>query len=122
MDHPAWTKRERARLAAIRQALVNLRSDLSLEHAISLVTIALEPGLSVNELADRIGAPQQSASRYAAALLGRYQNPLAETEREPLIIQRVNAEDPRKRALFLNDNGREVIARMMAGAGDHRAG
>jgi DNA-binding MarR family transcriptional regulator len=118
MDRLAFRKDEAARLNVIRKALLSLPAGLSLEHAISLLTVALEPGLSVNELADRIRCPQQSASRYASALLGRYRSLVTEIEREPLIVQQINPEDPRRRALFLNENGRDVIDRMIAGLGN----
>jgi DNA-binding MarR family transcriptional regulator len=108
---------EKAHLEVIRKALLGLPTGLSLEHAIALLTIALEPGLSVNDLADRIRCPQQSASRYASALLGRYRSLVSEIDRDPLIVQQINPDDPRRRALFLNENGRQVIARMIAAVG-----
>jgi DNA-binding MarR family transcriptional regulator len=114
MNFADFRPHEATRLRLIRKALLTLPPGLTLEHAISLLTVALEPGLSVNELAERIRSPQQSASRYAAALLGRYQSLTSEIEREPLIVQQINPEDPRKRALFLNETGREIVARMIA--------
>ena len=103
----------KARLLSIREALMSVRPDLSRSQLVTLLTVALRPGLSVNELAEQIGAPQQSASRYSAVLLGRYQTPDSDF-REPLIIQEVNPDDPRRRALFLSDKGREVVAGMIA--------
>lgn len=85
---------------------------LRLEVLTGLLTIAVEPGLSVNELADRLQVPQQTASRYAAVLLGRYQEANAATGRPPkwpLVVQEVHAEDPRRRAMFLTDRGKEFV-------------
>jgi DNA-binding MarR family transcriptional regulator len=105
---------EAKNLEMIRAALVSVDESLTLPVLISLLTIALEPGLSVNDLADRIHVPQQSASRYSSILLGRYQNALSNDEKEPLIAQTVNETDPRKRALYLTSKGRALIASMLA--------
>ena|SRR5947207_1560834 len=107
---------ERLRLEALRQALGELQSDLSLVQVVTLLSVALDPGLSVNDLADRLGVPQQTASRHVAVLLGRYQSILNDAPAEPLLKQEVNAQDPRKRALFLNEKGRAVVASMAAPA------
>ena len=90
---------------------------ISLEVLIALLTIALEPGLSVNELADRLGVPQQTGSRYAAILLGRYQEPDIASRQQtkwPLVHQEVHAEDPRKRAMFLTERGKEFTVNMLS--------
>ena len=41
---------------------------------VALLAVGVEAGLSVNELSERIGAPQQSTSRYVSVLTGRYPN------------------------------------------------
>jgi DNA-binding MarR family transcriptional regulator len=85
---------------------------LSLEVLMGLLAIALEPGVSVNELAERLHTPQQTASRYAAILLGRYQEPTVasgQPPKWPLVVQEVHAEDPRRRAMFLTDRGKEFV-------------
>jgi DNA-binding MarR family transcriptional regulator len=90
---------------------------LSLEVLSALLTIAAEPGLSVNELADRLNAPQQTASRYASVLLGRYQEPMSvstQRPKQPLVVQEVHANDPRKRAMFLTDRGNEFVAHLVS--------
>ncbi len=97
-----------SRLVALRAALLPLQEQISLAQLVSLLTIAAEPGLSVQGLADRMGAPQASASRYVSVLLARYQGP-GEKPPKPFIKQEVSTDDPRRRALFLNDHGRELV-------------
>jgi DNA-binding MarR family transcriptional regulator len=96
------------RLDAVLAALRSMASDLSLPLLITLVAIARDPGLSINELADRIQVPQQTASRYVAILQGRYQmagggNTFAN---EPLLSLEVSVNDPRRRALYLTPQGK----------------
>lgn len=98
------------RLSGLRNALLEVQNALSLAQLVALVTIAMEPGLSVNDLAERLKIPQQSASRYVAALAGRYQSVLAESSLAPLIVQTINEGDPRKRALFLTPAGRQLMS------------
>jgi DNA-binding MarR family transcriptional regulator len=106
------------RLGALKVALEPVAVEgLSLEVLLALLTIALEPGLSVNELADRLHVPQQTASRYAAVLLGRYQEPSTaggQAAKWPLVTQEVHADDPRKRAMFLTDRGKEFTETMLS--------
>lgn len=94
----------------LRDALLGVQSELSLPQLIALLTIGEEPGLSVNELAGRLGIPQQSASRHVSALLGRYQ--ILDSSKAPVayIDQSISETDPRKRALFLNSDGHAMIA------------
>lgn len=105
---------DRQRLEALKEALGELQSDLSLAQVMTLLSVALEPGISVNNLAERLDVPQQTASRHVAVLLGRYQGTLSSSPPEPLLTQGVNEQDPRKRALFLNERGEEVVASMVA--------
>ena len=57
-----------SQLVALANALRPLQADLSLSQLLALIAIAVEPGLSVNELADRLNIPQQTASRHVAGL------------------------------------------------------
>ncbi len=88
---------------------------LSLPLALTLAAIAREPGLSVNDLADRLDFPQQSASRYTAILLGRYESPSAaqDTFKTPFISLEVSPTDPRKWALFLTQHGTKRLASIL---------
>jgi DNA-binding MarR family transcriptional regulator len=112
MDH-LTSNLDRKRLDAVLAALRSLGGDLSLPLLVTLVAIARDPGLSINELSDRIEVPQQTASRYVAILQGRYQmasgsaNPFAG---QPLVSLEVSANDPRRRALFLTPQGRTRLA------------
>ncbi len=96
------------RLVALRAALMPLQEQLSLAHLVTLLTIAVDPGLSVTDLADRTTTPQATVSRYVSVLLGRYQAPGAKSI-IPLITQEISADDPRRRALFLTDHGRKIV-------------
>jgi DNA-binding MarR family transcriptional regulator len=104
-------------LNAVLAALRSVGSDLSLPLLITLVAIARDPGLSINELADRIQVPQQTASRYVAILQGRYQmaggagNAFAG---EPLLSLQVSANDPRRRALYLTPEGSARVADILS--------
>src|ERR1700741_1323289 len=91
---------DKALLSAWLSALESIQDRMSLPQLTTLLTIALHPGLSVNEVAEKTSIPQQSASRYVAMLLGRYETLGAPQPQWPLIDQTVNLEDPRRRALF----------------------
>jgi DNA-binding MarR family transcriptional regulator len=101
--HPTVSGDQLPQVDEIRAVLCAVHSELSLQHVIALLTVALTPGLSVTELAERMGVPQQSASRYVALLSGRYE--LEGAEVTPLLDQAISRTDPRKRALFLTEAG-----------------
>ena len=86
---------------------------LSLANLVCLIAIGLEPGISVNELAERTGYPQQSVSRYVGTLLGRYQEDDQEHSFFPLIEQSINKDDPRKRALQTTLEGEGILRRLV---------
>ncbi|MCX4194118.1 MarR family winged helix-turn-helix transcriptional regulator [Methylobacterium oryzae] len=100
------------RLRDLRDAIAAAGDELSLPQLLALLTIAAEPNLSVNDLAERMGVPQQSASRFVAVLLGRYQSASGAGPKEPLIDQGVSLTDPRKRALTLTPAGQDLVTRM----------
>src|SRR5476651_459933 len=104
---------ERAQLANLQSALLAAMDTLSLPQVVALLAVALEPGLSINDLADRTGLTQQSASRHASVLLGRQQNWLYTKLPEPFMKQEINSDDPRKRALFLTSKGYDSISKMV---------
>ena len=112
---------ERSLLAGLCAAMVGVGDFLSLPQLICLLTVAAEPGLSVNDLAARISVPQQSASRYVAALLGRYQSVVDRGPIEPLIRQEVSSDDPRKRALYINEAGYDLLARMLESSSSNKS-
>ena len=92
--------------------------DLPISSLLTLMTIALRPGLSINELAEALKLPQQSASRYASILLGRAEDQLTALIKSPYISQSINDQDPRKRALNLTPAGIEYLRYII---GDHHS-
>jgi DNA-binding MarR family transcriptional regulator len=98
-----------SKLRDFRSALLSVQQQLSLPQVTALLTIGLEPGLSVNELADRLDIPQQTASRHVAILTGRYQSPQHDQAISPLVEQRINFDDPRRRALSLTQDGLRLM-------------
>lgn len=100
-------------LHLLKAMLAGVPDDLPLPQLRALVAIATEPGLSITDLAERIGVPQQTASRHAAVLLGRYQDPMHE-DQKVLVEQRVSREDPRRRALFVTREGIELLSNITA--------
>jgi DNA-binding MarR family transcriptional regulator len=106
----ALSTKEMTRLAALSEALSTWQSVLSLPQVLALIVIGTTPGLSVNELAERLGQPQQTVSRHVAVLLGRYQtSETVEASVTQFIRQEISATDPRRRALFLTDDGLALL-------------
>jgi DNA-binding MarR family transcriptional regulator len=102
-------------LLRLREALAPMQGTVSLPVLIAVLTIATDPGISVNELGEKMGTPQQTASRHVAMLTGRYEVPGQVAESfEPLVAQEIHPEDPRKRALFLTDAGRKFIKSLLS--------
>lgn len=98
----------------LSNALRALPSGLALQHLVALLAVGRRTGLSVNDLADNLAIPQQTASRYVAVLSGRYDTVEASSQLAPLIEQRINERDPRRRALFLTDEGRDVLSTLLS--------
>lgn len=103
------TKKDIERLSGLRLSLGKLQDSISLPQLVALLSIGVEPGLSVNELSERMEIPQQTASRYVSVLMGRYETPTTAQPDRALVIQEVNQRDPRSRALYLTAEGREVL-------------
>jgi DNA-binding MarR family transcriptional regulator len=111
-----FSNRERNRLASVSAALTPWQTALNLPQVLALVAIARMPGLSVNELADSLGLPQQTVSRHVAILLGRYQTTSEAAGVTSFIRQEISASDPRRRALFLSDDGLALLKSLAADA------
>lgn len=103
-----------ANVAALRDGLRAVQAELSLPQLVCLLTIASSPGLSVNDVADACGIPQQTASRHVSVLLGRYETVGGGGPAEALIHQGVSDEDPRKRSLFLTQYGEHMVTTLLA--------
>ena len=107
----------RRHLSEIENLLLHVESDLGLPLILTLVIVARHPGLSVTELAERLGAPQQTASRYVGSLKGRYETPgmpLTMSASQSLLALEVNQFDPRRRALFLTPSGKKRINSLLS--------
>ena len=95
------SKLDTTRLEAVFQLLRSLQPDINLSLAVTLLAVAREPGLSVNEIAERVDAPQQTVSRYVATLQGRYEMPGNESfARHPLLALEVSAQGPTATSRF----------------------
>jgi DNA-binding MarR family transcriptional regulator len=113
-----FSDREYGRLAALSAALAPWQTVLSLPQVLALTAIARTPGLSVNELAEGLGLPQQTVSRHVAILLGRYQTTpdTPQTGVPTFIRQEISASDPRRRALFLSEDGLALLKALASDA------
>jgi DNA-binding MarR family transcriptional regulator len=113
-----FSDREHDRLACLSEALAPWQTALNLPQVLALLAIARTPGLSVNELADNLRLPQQTVSRHVAILLGRYQvmPEATQTGVTSFIRQEISASDPRRRALFLSDDGLALLKSLVADA------
>lgn len=112
---PTLDPEQQMRLLRLRDAFASLPT-LKLDLLVNLLTIAAEPGLSVNELADKTDTPQASASRYVSVLAGRYQGDTSEPM-IPLVAQEIRADDPRRRALFLTPEGHQAVMSIINAGG-----
>jgi DNA-binding MarR family transcriptional regulator len=99
-------------LKALLAGLQSLDADISMPLLVTLIAVGESPGLSIGELAEKIDAPQQSASRYIAILMGRYQSP-GETQplraNRPLLKVEISPDDPRRRSILLTDHGTATL-------------
>ena len=108
------------KLTSLIKGLGPIQKELSLPQLLTLLQIAVNPGLSVNDLAEKLGVPQQTASRHVSGLLGRYQgapagSDLAERSTlDPLIVQEINQNDPRSRALFVSEQGDVFLKKLVS--------
>lgn len=102
-------------LSAAAALLDHVDRNLGLPLTRTLIQAAQRPGLSVNELAEFLGVPQQTASRYVAVLQGRYELPSSTVSaREPLLTLEISQLDPRRRAIFLTPEGQRRIENLLA--------
>jgi DNA-binding MarR family transcriptional regulator len=102
------------RVEAILRAFHSLDNEMTLPVLMTLFTVMRHPGISINDLAEKIAIPQQTASRYVAILLGRYAMP-GDNNRHSvsLLSLEVSQEDPRKRALYLTNAGKSKLTTIL---------
>lgn len=101
---------DRICLQGLIDALSPYQGTINLPLLISLMMVARNEGLSVNELAEQVGIPQQTASRYVSVLSGRYEGTNISTD--PLLSQVISTDDPRRRAMYLTDAGKQMLSRI----------
>jgi DNA-binding MarR family transcriptional regulator len=99
--------------ALLFDSLKEVEQTVGLPLYLTLLAIAREPGLSINELAERIAVPQQTASRYVASLQGRYDSPGREIGPVPLVRIDISQADPRSRSLHLTPAGSKRLDRLL---------
>lgn len=93
-------------LVQVLEAFRRLDPDLPIQYALSFLTIAEHEGLSIGELAERLGIAQSSASRNVAALsrwhsFGKEGHDLVEAHEDP--------RERRRKLIRLTPKGRALI-------------
>jgi DNA-binding MarR family transcriptional regulator len=103
------------KLERIFLGLKSIGPDLSLPLLLTILVVARRPGLSINDLADELDVPQQTASRYVSVLQGRYQLPGRSENafaKRPFLALGISTDDSRSRALHLTDEGTAEVRRL----------
>lgn len=95
-----------ATLVRVLEAFRTLDPDLPIQYALSFLTVAQNEGMSVGELAERLGIAQSSASRNIAALsrwhsLGKAGLDLVQAVEDP--------QERRRKVVTLTDRGRAFL-------------
>lgn len=95
-----------ATVARVLEAFRTLDPDLPIQYALSFLTIAQNEGLSIGELAERLGIAQSSASRNVAALsrwhsFGKAGLDLVQSQEDP--------RERRRKIVTLTDKGRAFL-------------
>ena len=89
--------------------------DLSIPLLRTLIAVFLNTNLSINDLAEAIGVPQQTASRYVAILQGRYQPSDSNSfVRAPLLTHKPSPGDMRRYELKLTPHGAKRIDKILS--------
>ena len=101
------------RLMATLSAIREIDEELPTQTAQCLIAVALQPGLTMADLGDRVGLSQASCSRNMASLgpwhrLGKPGFGLVETIEDPV--------DRRRKIMFLTQKGRERISKILGAA------
>ncbi|PWC39330.1 MarR family transcriptional regulator [Azospirillum sp. TSO35-2] len=103
----------------VLEAFRKLDPDLPIQYALSFMTIAQSEGISIGELAERLGIAQSSASRNVAALsrwhsFGKAGLDLVQAQEDP--------RERRRKIVTLTDKGRAFLdaLRAIVNPPDHR--
>lgn len=97
---------EVATVVQVLEAFRKLDPDLPIQYALSFMTIAQSEGISIGELAERLGIAQSSASRNVAALsrwhsFGKAGLDLVQAQEDP--------RERRRKIVTLTDTGRAFL-------------
>jgi DNA-binding MarR family transcriptional regulator len=98
---------ERIRVSLLVRNLDALKQTspaMPLQHAVSFLHVALEPGLSVTALAKATGFTVASSSRHVRALAG-----LGSGKHTPALLASDFGKDARTKAILLTDAGRSLL-------------
>jgi DNA-binding MarR family transcriptional regulator len=104
---------------AVLEAFRELDPDMPIQYALSFLTIARNPGLSIRELSERLGIAQSSASRNVAALSAWH------SFRKPghgLVEANEDPRERRRKIVSLTAKGEALLGRLdaeMAGRTDN---
>ncbi|GAA4254021.1 winged helix DNA-binding protein [Azospirillum formosense] len=95
----------------VLEAFRKLDPDLPIQYALSFMTIAQNEGISIGELAERLGIAQSSASRNVAALsrwhsFGKAGLDLVQAQEDP--------RERRRKIVTLTDTGRAFLEELRA--------
>ncbi len=98
-------------ISRLLEAFRRLDPDLPMQYALSFMTIAQSDGISVGELAERLGIAQSSASRNVAALsrwhsFGKAGLNLVQAQEDP--------RERRRKLVTLTDEGHAFLAELTA--------
>lgn len=97
---------EIATVTRVLEAFRTLDPDLPIQYALSLMTIAQNEGMSIGELAERLGIAQSSASRNVAALSRWHSFGKAGLD---LVSAQEDPRERRRKVVALTDKGRAFL-------------
>ncbi len=100
-------------MSVLLDTFIPIDQSIGLPLLLTLAAVGREPGLSVNELAERLNTPQQTISRYVATLQARYAMPGRDVGSVPLIDVEISVNDPRRRALTLTAAGKARLEEVL---------
>ena len=97
---------EIATVTRVLEAFRTLDPDLPIQYALSFMTIAQNEGISIGELAERLGIAQSSASRNVAALSRWHSFGKAGLD---LVSAQEDPRERRRKVVALTDKGRAFL-------------
>lgn len=97
---------EIATVTHVLEAFRTLDPDLPIQYALSFMTIAQNEGISIGELAERLGIAQSSASRNVAALSRWHSFGKAGLD---LVSAQEDPRERRRKVVALTDKGRAFL-------------